>query len=87
MDALTLLGDDVGLLAWQYQVIHVLDLYVQAWVGDYCVVYPDVVVITKIQELLPGELGAVVGDDRVGDPKAENNVLDKTRYLLGADFG
>jgi hypothetical protein len=29
----------------------------------------------------------VVDDDRVGDPKAENNVLDKAYRLLGANFG
>jgi hypothetical protein len=49
-------------------------------------VHPDVVVITEIQELLPGELGAIVFDDGVGDPKAENNVLDETYCLPGADF-
>jgi hypothetical protein len=50
-------------------------------------VYPDVVVITEIQELLPSELGNVVSVDRVGDSKAENNVLDKAYRLLGAYFG
>jgi hypothetical protein len=63
----------------------VLDLSVQVWVSDCCLVYPDVVVITKIQELLVGELGTIVGDDRVGDPKTENNVLDKTHLLFGVD--
>jgi hypothetical protein len=56
-------------------------------VSDYCPVYPDVVVIIEIHELLLGELGAIVGNDRVGDPKAKNNVLDKAYRLLGADFG
>jgi hypothetical protein len=38
-------------------------------VDDHSLVHSDVAVITEIQELLPDELGAVVGDDRVGDPK------------------
>jgi hypothetical protein len=49
-------------------------------------VHPDVVVIIEIQEPLPSELGAVVGDDGVGDPKEENNVLDKAHHLLGANL-
>jgi hypothetical protein len=59
----------VGHYALQYHVICMLDLPVRAGVSDYCSVYPDVVVVTEIQELLLGELGAVVDDDRVGDPK------------------
>jgi hypothetical protein len=55
--------------------------------GDHSPVHLDVVVITKIQELFPGELGVVVRDDGVGDPEAENNILDKTYCLLGADLG
>jgi hypothetical protein len=50
-------------------------------------VHPNVIVNTEIQELLVGELGAIVGDDGVGDPKLENNVRDETHHLLGADFG
>jgi predicted LPLAT superfamily acyltransferase len=56
-------------------------------VGDCYPPYSDVVDITEMLELLPGELVAIVGDDRVEDPKAENNVLDKTHCLLGANFG
>jgi hypothetical protein len=54
-------------------------------VGDRGLVHLDVVIITEIKELLLGELGAVVSDG-VGDPKIENNVLDKTHCLLGANF-
>jgi hypothetical protein len=54
--------------------------------GDFCPVYSDIVVVAEIQELLPSELGAIVGDYRVGDPKAEDNVLDKAHYLFGANF-
>jgi hypothetical protein len=54
--------------------------------SDYYPVYLDVVVIIEVQELL-GELGPVVGDDRVGDPKAEDIVLEKAYHLFGADLG
>jgi hypothetical protein len=37
--------------------------------------------------IFSSELGVVVSDDRVGDPKAESNVLDKAYHLLGVDFG
>jgi hypothetical protein len=55
--------------------------------SDCCPVYSDVVVITKAQELLSGELGAIVGDDNIGDPKVKDNVLDKAYRLFGANFG
>jgi hypothetical protein len=55
--------------------------------GDRSSVHPDVVVITKIYEPFPSELGVVVSDDGVGDPKAENNILDKSYCLLGANLG
>jgi hypothetical protein len=56
-------------------------------VSDYCPVYSDVVVITKVQELLSGELGAIVSDDRIGDPKAKNNVSNKAYRLFRANYG
>jgi hypothetical protein len=56
-------------------------------VSDYCPVYSNVVVITEVQELLSGEPGAVVGDDSIGDPKAEDNGLHKAYHLFGANFG
>jgi hypothetical protein len=56
-------------------------------VSDCCPFYPDVVVITEVEKLLPSELGAIGGDDRVGDPKVEDNVLDKAYHLFGSNFG
>jgi hypothetical protein len=50
-------------------------------------VYLVVVVITEVQELLPGELGPIVSDDRVGNLKEEDDILDKAYHLFGADFG
>jgi hypothetical protein len=55
-------------------------------VGNHDLVHLDIVVITEIQELLPGELSTVVSDDRIWDPKAENSVLDEIYHLLGADL-
>jgi hypothetical protein len=49
-------------------------------------VYLDVVAITEIQESFPGELGLVVSDGRVRDPKVENDALDKAYHFLGADL-
>jgi hypothetical protein len=34
----------------------------------------DVVVVAKVEEILPRELGAVVGDDRVGYAEAIDEV-------------
>jgi hypothetical protein len=56
-------------------------------VGDHGPIHLNVVVITEIKELLPNELGVIVNDDEAGDPNTENDVMDKTHYLLGADFG
>jgi hypothetical protein len=46
----------------------------------------NVIVITEIHEFLFGELSVVVDDDRVRNPKTENDVLDEIHGLLGADF-
>jgi hypothetical protein len=37
-------------------------------------VHPDVVVLAKVQELSVTELGAVVGDDGVWDPRVMDDV-------------
>jgi hypothetical protein len=55
-------------------------------VGDRNPVHPDVVIITEIQELFPGKLSVIVGDDGGRDPEMENDVLDKIYYLLGANL-
>jgi hypothetical protein len=47
-----------------------------------CLVFPDVVAITEVPELLFSELCAIISDDIVGDPKAEDNVLDKAYRFL-----
>ena len=47
----------------------------------------DVVVLAEVQELSTGELGAVVGDDGVRDPKAMDDVYEESHHLLSLDVG
>jgi hypothetical protein len=44
-----------------------------------------VVVLAEVQELFAGELGVVVGDDRVLDPKAMDDVGEEHHRLFGPD--
>ena len=54
----------------------------------YCrPVHTDVMLIAEVQELFAGELGAVVGDDDIGDPKPMDDVGEEKDGLLGADVG
>jgi hypothetical protein len=46
-------------------------------------VHPDVVILAEVQELSVGELGAVVGDDGVRDPKAMDDVGEERYCLFG----
>ena len=48
---------------------------------------PDVVFITKSEELLAGELHAVVRDDGVRYSKAMDDVKEEQHSLLGLDRG
>jgi hypothetical protein len=45
------------------------------------------VVLAEVQELLPSELSAIVGDDGVRDPKAMDDVGEERHRLLGPDAG
>jgi hypothetical protein len=44
-----------------------------------------VIVATEAEDLLPCELGVVVGDDQVGDPKAMNDIREEWDHLLGSN--
>jgi hypothetical protein len=48
-------------------------------------VHPDVVILAEVQELSATELGAVVGDDGVRDPKAMDDVGEERHRLFGPD--
>jgi hypothetical protein len=39
------------------------------WVGDHSPVHADVIIVTEIPEPFSGELSAIVGNDKVRDPK------------------
>jgi hypothetical protein len=54
-------------------------------VGNDRPVHTNVVVVTEVEEFLPRELGAVIGDDRVGYAKAVDDVSEEGYRLLGAD--
>jgi len=43
--------------------------------------------IAEVQELLAGELSAVVSDDDVGNPKPVDDVGEEKDGLLGMDVG
>jgi hypothetical protein len=64
-----------------------LDMPICLRVGDHGLVHMDVIVITEIQELFSCELSSIVGDDKVRDPKIENDFLDEIHGLHGANFG
>jgi hypothetical protein len=42
-------------------------------------------VAAEAEELHSYELGAIVGDDRVGDPKAMNDIHEECDHLLGSN--
>jgi hypothetical protein len=44
-------------------------------------------VVAEIQKIFTSELGAVVRDDTVGDPKAMDDVSEEEHSLLGPDAG
>ena len=48
--------------------IGLLDLTIGMWVPDRGPIDPDAVSITEVQELLPGEVCFVVGDNTVRTP-------------------
>jgi hypothetical protein len=49
-------------------------------------VHANVIVFAKVEEFLPHEMGAIVGDDRVGYAKAIDDVDLECYGLLGADI-
>jgi hypothetical protein len=45
----------------------------------------DVVVVIEVEEFLPRELGATVGDDRIGYSEEIDDVGEERNCLLGTD--
>jgi hypothetical protein len=54
-------------------------------VGNGRPVHTNVVVVAEVEEFLPRELGAVVGDDHVGYAEALNDVGEEGYCLLRVD--
>jgi hypothetical protein len=61
----------------QYHVVFPLDLPVRLQVGNSRPVHTDVVVVAKVEEFLPRELGVVVGDDRIGYAEVIDDVNEE----------
>jgi hypothetical protein len=66
---------------------HALHLPIYHWVSHGGPVHTDVVAFAKVQELFPSELGAIVSDDGVWDPKAMDDICEERHRLLGPDAG
>ena len=64
-----------------------LDLPIRAGVCHGGPIDVDVVFIAESEELLPGELHAVVRDNGVWDPKAMDDVNEEQHGLLKLDRG
>ena len=64
-----------------------LDLPVRAWVCHGGLIDEDVVFIVESEELLSGELRAIVRDDGVWDFEAMDDVEEEQHGLLGFDRG
>jgi hypothetical protein len=69
----------------QNNVIGTLDLAVGSRVSYCRPVDMDVMPVTEVQELFPGELRAIVGDDDTGNPKPMNYVSEEEYNLLGVN--
>ena len=76
---------DSRLQSLQNHAVGTLDLPIRHGVSHGGPVHPDVVILAEVQELSAGELGVVVGDDGVRDPKAMDDVGEERHRLFGPD--
>jgi hypothetical protein len=76
---------DPRLKSLQNHVVGMLYLPIRHGVSYGGPVHLDVVVLAEVQELLTSELGVVVSDDGVRDPKAMDDVGEERHRLLGPD--
>jgi hypothetical protein len=87
VNVLALLCEDTGFQALQYHTVGSLNLPISSRVGHRGPIYSDVMIITEVQELLSGELSAIISNDRIRYPEMEDDILDETHHLLRADLG
>ena len=79
--------EDPWLEALENHTIGALDLAVGSRVGNRGPIHTDVMLVAEVQELLAGELRAIVGYDDVRDPKAVYDVSEERDHLLRLDAG
>jgi hypothetical protein len=70
----------------QDHVVGALDLSICSGVRHGCPIHADVVIIAEPEELLAGELCAVVGDDGILDPEVVDDVCEEEHRLLRPDL-
>ena len=81
------LVEDVGLESLEDHAIGPLDLTVGMWVPDRGPIDPDVVSVTEVQELLPGEVSSVVSDDTFRNTKTIDDIKEEFDRLFRANVG
>ena len=74
--------EDAGLESLEDHAISPLDLTVSVRVSDRGLIDHDAVSITEVQELLPGEVCSVVGDDTVRNIKPIDDVKEELDRLF-----
>ena len=78
---------DAWLKSLEDHAIGTLDLTISTWMSDRGPVDPDVISITEVQELLPGEVSSVVGDDTVRNTETVDDVKEEVDCLFRANVG
>jgi hypothetical protein len=76
---------DPRLESLQNHAVGTFHLPIRHGVSHGSPVHPDMVILAEVQELSAGELGAVIGDDGVQDPKAMDDVGEECHRLFGPD--
>ena len=79
--------EDVWLKSLEDHAIGTLDLTVSTWMSDQGLVDPNAISITKVQELLPGEVSSVVSDDTVRNAEPVDDAEEEFDRLFRADVG
>jgi hypothetical protein len=64
-----------------------LDLSITLWMSNRRIADLDAKILTVSLEHATGELGPIVGDDPIQDPKPTDNGLDELDYGLLVDLG
>ena len=67
--------------------IGTLELTIGTWVSNRGPVDSDVVPITEVQELLPGEVSPMVSDDAVGNAEPVDDVKEEFGCFFRAEIG